>query len=130
MFFFFHILDYWIHCKQLNDKNYSLDQSILIFFQQHIYYRETRICLLGIKIKNVLRKLYQILFLSEMKKKRKAWIVKPPNWFCGIGISLIDDISKLPRDIFNFTTPGISFVSRQQGEIFNLRKTFFRRNSW
>ena len=54
--------------------------------------------------------------------------MKPPNWFCGIGISLIDDISKLPMDIYNFTTPegnlkfrgtrGKSLISGP-GRIFN-----------
>ena len=87
-------------------KKPSLDLSILIFFQQPIFYQKTRIYLLGIKIhiKNVFSK-RKLLFLSEMKKKKKAWIVKPPNWFCGIGISLIDNISKLPGEIFNFATP-------------------------
>jgi hypothetical protein len=30
-----------------------------------------------------------------MAERRRAWIVKPPNWYCGIGISLIDSISKV-----------------------------------
>ena len=30
-----------------------------------------------------------------LEKSRKAMIVKPPNWFCGIGIKLINRIGKL-----------------------------------
>ncbi len=49
-----------------------------------------------------------------MAERRRAWIVKPPNWYCGIGISLIDSISKvyntedilkgLFRDLTDFST--------------------------
>jgi hypothetical protein len=49
-----------------------------------------------------------------MAERRRAWIVKPPNWYCGIGISLIDSISKvynteeilkgLSRDLIDFST--------------------------
>jgi hypothetical protein len=55
-----------------------------------------------------------LFFFSKMAERRRAWIVKPPNWYCGIGISLIDSISKvyntkellkgLSRDLIDFST--------------------------
>jgi len=33
---------------------------------------------------------------SLLEEKRSVWIVKPPNWFCGIGISLIDNKDDIP----------------------------------
>ena len=37
--------------------------------------------------------------VRAMKESKKAMIVKPPNWYCGIGIKLINKIGR-QKDIF------------------------------
>ena len=32
---------------------------------------------------------------KALEEKRKPMIMKPPNWFCGIGIKLINDIGNI-----------------------------------
>jgi len=35
--------------------------------------------------------------VSVMNSANKVWIMKPPNWFCGIGISLINSAKEIPQ---------------------------------
>jgi len=34
---------------------------------------------------------------SKMDEKQSYWIIKPPNWFCGIGISVVKNKSQIPK---------------------------------
>ena len=43
-----------------------------------------------------------------MKASDKAMIVKPPNWYCGIGIKLINKIGIIWRVKWRASNPNIS----------------------
>ena len=42
--------------------------------------------------------IYHFICHSDMERKPRVWIMKPPNWFCGIGITLISSKGK-PRAV-------------------------------
>lgn len=77
----------------------SLEIMILTFFLPLIFFQETKNFSSGYiwKLKNFLKLYHNVCFCSEMKAKKNIWIVKPPNWFCGIGINLINSIDEIPE---------------------------------